>query len=133
MPFPIDAKPASDVLSQLPDLGGDGHPKTSHITEPGATAVEGFDPTSAVRIKSGDSGAWYLKKTWDLPHLEGYLRSASAVHAYHEANPSDKTKKGNGENGDIVDRIIHRIGQGLGGDQKFEVAWPLVLMMIRRD
>lgn len=86
-----------------------------------------------MRIKSGDGGTWYLKKTWDLPHLEGYLRSASAVHAYHEANPGDKAKRGHGDNGDIVDRVIHRIGQGLKNDSKFEVAWPLVLMMIRRS
>lgn len=133
VPFPVDAEPDAELVAELPDLDGHGHPKTDHIAEPPATGMEGFDPSSTVRIKAGDSGTWYLKKTWDLAHLEGYLRSASAVHAYHEANPDDKAKKGNGENGDIVDRIVHRIRQGLGQDDQFEVAWPMVLMMIRRS
>ncbi|EJT48300.1 hypothetical protein A1Q1_02719 [Trichosporon asahii var. asahii CBS 2479] len=132
VPFPVDAKPDTELASALPDLNGNGHPKPDRIAEPPATGVEGFDSSSAVRIKAGDDGTWYLKKTWDLAHLEGYLRSASAVHAYHEANPEDKAKRGNGEDGDIVDRVIHKIGLGLGNDRQFEVAWPLVLMMIRR-
>lgn len=121
------------MVSGLPDLNGNGHPVLDAIAEPSPTDVDGFEAASAVRLKSGSDGAWYLKRTWDLAHLEGYLRSASAVHAYHEANSEDKAKKGNGENGDIVDRVIHRVGQGLGDVQSFEVAWPLVLMMIRRN
>lgn len=132
VPFPI--RPETDVtfVDKLPDLTGRGHPEADRIDEPEPVNIEGFDSTSAVRLKAGDAGTWYLRKTWGLDHLAGYLRSASALHAYHEAHPEDKAREGNGENGDIVDRLIFNVAKGLGDGKEIEVAWPLVLMMIRR-
>ena len=80
-----------------------------------------------------------MRKTLSLGSLEEYFRTWSSLHAYHESHADDASKKGGGENGDIVDRLLCKIKEGLQGegkktrwDDEVEVAWPLVLMMIRR-
>lgn len=101
-----------------------------------------WDASSAVRLTEINGKPWLMRKTLSIASLEDYLRTWSSLHAYHEARPGDLEKKGKGKDGDIVDRLIVRIQEGLTGDEKggkapgmeddVEVAWPLVLMMIKR-
>lgn len=67
------------------------------------------------------------------------MRSASALHAYHEKHPEDLAKKGGKDGGDIVDRLVNQIREGLKKEgididkEEVEFAWPLVMMMIKRE
>lgn len=100
-----------------------------------------WDETSAIRLKTEEDGKpWLMYKMFTLETLEGYLRTFSALHEYHEKIPEDKEKKGRGKDGDIVDRLMGEIGDGLreegpkGGEAEGEIlgGWPLVLMMIKK-
>jgi hypothetical protein len=131
-----------------------------------------WDAASAVRLKWDSAGRsdnvtaatptdagpsskgkhqWLMRKTFTRDSLEGYFRTWSALHAYHEANPDDAAKKGRGEQGDIVDRLMaeiwagkqqqigpaedglgREVGQRDGSGDTIEGAWPLVLMMIKK-
>lgn len=72
-----------------------------------------------------------MKKTFTREQMEGYFRTFSALHSYHEAHPDDLAKRG--KEGDIVDRVIKRIwGEVDEGVREIEAGWPLVLMMIKK-
>lgn len=59
-----------------------------------------------------------------------YWRTASAVHAYQEANPGDKERS----DGDIVVRIIRLLREQVGkGVDQVEIAWPAVVLMVKRE
>ena len=82
-----------------------------------------------------------MRKMFTFPTLEGYLRTWSSLHTYHESHPDDTANTGKGPvNGDIVERLVGKIAMGIegegprGGEQKGEVegAWPLTLMMIKK-
>lgn len=100
---------------------------------------------------------WLMRKTFTRASLEGYFRTWSALHAYHEAHPEDAALRRNGKGrgteseeeaeGDIVDRLMRDIWAGraesaeqaesaLGfagaEEEEIEGAWPLVLMMIKK-
>jgi len=119
IPFPV--LPAPNTLAQsLPDLEGPGHPRNSTIAEPLPVGKgEGWDPASALRLKSGDCGEWRLKERWTLHQLEKCLRSWSSVKRFQD-------KKGE----DVVAEVMEQLGPILGDE--FDVAWPLVIMLIRR-
>lgn len=82
-----------------------------------------------------------MRQHWTLTQLEAYLRTFSATHEYWRVNPDDEAKgrikKGEG---DVVDRfmvVIKRAFENEGvvdkdGKGSFDVAWPLVLMMIKK-
>jgi SAM-dependent methyltransferase len=144
VPFPVEPAPesAAEVLSRLPNLYDDGgYPVASRIPEPAPVAgTSGWDAASAVRIKNDSSCRQYVltpPTSWGWGALEGYLRTASALHAYHEAHPGDKARIGQGAKGDIVDRLVCQLQRGLEEEtgreaQTVEVAWPLVLMMVKK-
>lgn len=99
--------------------------QASKIDEPALPSrLEGWDPESAVRLKFTNG----IKRKWNLSQLEGYMRTFSALHAFHEAHPEDKKVDG----GDVVSRYINKVKSELGGGE-FDVEWPLVLMMIKRE
>lgn len=107
------------------------------IEEPLLDQVEDttWDPSSAVRLKIMDGKEWLMTKTFTMRSLEGYLRTWSALHAYHEAHPEDAARKGKGQTeGDIVDRLVRQVAEEMGKDaeEEFEAGWPLVLMMIKK-
>lgn len=98
-----------------------------------------WDANSAVRLKTLDGAQWLMRKKFTLRTLEGYLRTWSALHAYLEAHPDDAAKKGKGRDGDVADRVMVDIAEGLresgmkmGAEDEVEVGWPLVLMMIKK-
>jgi hypothetical protein len=93
-----------------------------------------WDAESALRLKSHPDGKpWLMTKKFTYETLEGYYRTWSALHAYHENNPEDKAKRGT-EEGDIVDRFMRKLKRELRLDSKGEIlaGWPLVLMMIKK-
>lgn len=145
VPFPVSpahTTATDQLLASLPDLEDPPpvHPVAAGIAEPAPVpGSSGWDPSTAVRLKSNSDGdKYYLRRRWRSPQLEGYLRSASALHTYHEKHPDDKAKRGSKE-GDIVERLVGKIREGLreeGVDidkNEVEFAWPLVLMMIKRE
>lgn len=152
---PLESNAASPLKSQAHP-----HPTSDNIANaPPASlseeCVSAWDPTTAVRLKAdtvdaavlpGETGAggsenrqWLMRKTFTRHALEGYLRTWSALHAYHEAHPEDAAKRGT-EGGDVVDRTVKRIWDererdgalGGEGEKEIEGAWPLVLMMVKR-
>jgi hypothetical protein len=149
VPFPVQPalyEGTDAALTRLPNLyDGGGHPVAERIAEPAPTGGSGWAEASAVRIKRDSSGrTWALGPargeagTWKWDNLEAYLRTASAQHAYHEAHPEDKAKRGRGgAEGDNVERLIARIRTSLAekweDGEEIEVAWPLVLMMVKRE
>lgn len=143
VPFPVT--PALDesteaLLARVPDLDeGGGVPVPSKIDEPQPEeSVEGWDPATAVRIKSSSTGEWALRRRWTMPQLEAYIRTSSAFHALAAANPDDTAKKGRGgADGDVVERRVAQIAEVLRADgveegAEVEVEWPLVVMMVKR-
>ncbi|ODN77779.1 hypothetical protein, variant 1 [Cryptococcus amylolentus CBS 6039] len=107
----------------------------------------GWDMSTAIRIRHSPEFPFLMEQSWSLAQLEGYLRTFSAVHEYFAANPEDKAKRiGKGQEdgkgsptGDVVERVVWELGQELekagvlkNGKGKIEVAWPLVLMMIKK-
>jgi SAM-dependent methyltransferase len=126
IPFPV--APAAPALDGLPDLSGGGHPLAAEIAEPAATGPEdAWDAHSAVRLKSGTTaGNWFLRETWDLHQIERIIRSWSAVKRYQDRNPADKEATP-----DVVGRTIAQL-KPVFGDAPVEVAWPLVVLLIRR-
>lgn len=149
VPYPIAPERTAiteALLAQLPDLESlsptpPPHPIADAIAEPAPTSgSSGWDPTTAIRLKSGSTGdKWFLRRRWTSGPLEGYMRSASALHAYHEKHPEDLAKKGGKDGGDIVDRLVNQIREGLKKEgididkEEVEFAWPLVMMMIKRE
>jgi hypothetical protein len=136
VPFPVKPEPPSELF-----LASSTYTCAS-IAEPeldGGDDSAAWDPSSAVRLKEEDGRPWLMTKRFTLSTLAGYLRTWSALHAYHEAYPEDAARKGQGpEDGDIVDRLLGRLeiemGQAVGQAQlgDFEVGWPLVVMMIKK-
>jgi len=144
VPFPVEpalTEQTSEVLSRLPNLYEGGYPVPERIHEPAPVGgTSGWDAASAVRIKRDSLGRqWFLHRDrWRWENLEGYLRTSSALNAFHEKHPEDAAKKGNGAQGDIVDRLVHRLREAIkkeeGKDvEEFDIAWPLVLMMVKRE
>jgi hypothetical protein len=115
-----------------------------------------WDWASRKRIEwTGQSGEepLILKKEVDWPAFEGeidvsatttfayalhvaYARTFSSLHNYQVANPDDAKEP----EGDIVTRFIAQVKESViqsSSDQtlpeKFELAWPLGLMLISRD
>jgi hypothetical protein len=80
-----------------------------------------------------------MRKRFTREALDGYLRTWSALHAYHEQHPEDAAKRGSDE-GDVVDRVVRRIwearvqegARGGEGEDEIEGAWPMILMMVKR-
>ncbi|OWT36173.1 trans-aconitate 3-methyltransferase [Cryptococcus neoformans Bt1] len=103
---------------------------------------EEWAPETAIRIRHTPSSPFFMRQHWTLTQLEAYLRTFSATHEYWRANPDDEAKGRRvkrGE-GDVVDRfmvVIKRAFENEGvvdkdGKGSFDVAWPLVLMMIKK-
>lgn len=130
VPFPVAPTAKPGVLSDLPDLEGEGHAIVSKTDElPPITDPAGWDASSAVRLKSGTAaGDWFLRRKWTLAQLEGCIRTWSSVKRYHDQHPDDKAL---GDKGDVVGRAMAQIAPKL--QKEFEVAWPFVMMMIRRQ
>jgi hypothetical protein len=143
VPFPVIPQPSQSIADQLPPLVESlAHPKVSTIHEQGLPpAQENFDfsswdPATAIRLRTdvsveGEEEEWLMRKTFTRSQLEGYFRTWSALHSYHETHPADLAKKG--KEGDIVDRVMEQIWEGLPkGEEQIEAGWPLVLMMIKK-
>ncbi|KAK8850696.1 hypothetical protein IAR55_004616 [Kwoniella newhampshirensis] len=139
VPFPVT--PTTSPSS--PGVGGDASGEhllpLDQIDEPPSLQLDdsGWDPTTAIRIRSTPTKPWLMTRPMSLDQFEGYLRSASAVHEYRQAHPEEKRGEGDG---DVVDRFMVDIRNGLesegmvdkDGKGKFEVGWPLVVMMIKK-
>ncbi|KAJ7434489.1 S-adenosyl-L-methionine-dependent methyltransferase [Mycena galericulata] len=73
-----------------------------------------------------------VKKTMSWDDFEGYLRTYSSLHRYHEAFPEDRQRP----DGDIATRFRRSLMEGAGvaegGESVVEVEWPLALVMVRR-
>ncbi|RSH87039.1 hypothetical protein EHS25_003527 [Saitozyma podzolica] len=150
VPFPTRPDPNTELVGSLPPLTpGQGAPTLSFVSEPVLATPPGiglefdadeWDRTTAVRLKSDSDSPWLMRKTFKMDQLETYFRSFSALHEYHEKHPEDRAKKGRGAEGDIVDRLMGKVVQGLEADGprgdeeqgEVEVGWPLVLMMIKK-
>lgn len=73
-----------------------------------------------------------LKLKWDIPQLEKYLRTWSSANTYDEQHP-EKKGIGKGIIGEFVDRLKAG-GLGVkGGEEKFEIAWPLGMLLLRKQ
>ena len=150
IPFPLTPSPYPDT-STLPDLDADDpSPSSERIDEPLLPPLGGdesfdfssWDPHTAIRLKRHPDGSpWLMRKMFTLPTLDGYLRTWSSLHTYHESHPEDAARTDQGPvEGDIVDRLVGRIAVGMGGEgprggeQKGEIegAWSLTLMMIKK-
>ena len=139
------AAPGSALNSALNDFPSSSSSAFAASHSPQADGIKGNNNT--------ERHQWLMRKTFTRASLEGYFRTWSALHAYHEAHPEDAALrgkvKGTGEEaeGDIVDRLMRdiwagraeRAGQagsrsGSAGakEEEIEGAWPLVLMMIRK-
>lgn len=139
VPFPVTPTTPSIDLSTFPSL--DGHPAVPAVLSPEPTPppIDGvdeaqWDASTAVRIKGSAEGRWMLPKTFTWGKFEEYMRSWSSLTSYHEAHPEDLAKRGRGEHGDIIDRLIHSLKTQMGtaGQDKIDVGWPLVVMMIKK-
>ena len=145
VPFPTPPSPPPSLPPSIPNLYPSTNPPVpEHIDEPTLQpladdlAIQNWDTTTAIRLKKHDDGSpWLLTKTFTLETLEGYLRSWSALHTYHESHPDDAARRGHGRNGDIVDRLVDDIREGLDregqvNDDEILCGWPLVIMMIKK-
>lgn len=136
-----------------------------HWEQPGRNIVDNhFDPIEMPTEKDGFRDVkriWYalphhqsgegvenhlaiLKKTTNWEGLEHYLRTFSALHTYHEANPQDKLLKVEGlqgrynpTEGDLPQRFLGRCQatlreEGIELEDEFEIEWPLSIFMARR-
>lgn len=142
VPFPVTPNPSPSIADLLPPLeSGLHHPKISNISETRLDTSDkadfsSWDSTTAIRLRNdiaenGKEQEWLMKKTFTRDQLEGYFRTWSALHSYHEAHPDDLAKKG--KEGDIVDRVMKEIWDNVGeGVKEIEAGWPLVLMMIKK-
>lgn len=140
----LDAVPFPTKPAPPPSVTLAGHQfVTARVAEPALQHVAGpidaetWRPESAIRLKEIDGAPWLMTKRFDISALEGYLRTWSSLHAFHELHPEDAARKGRGgEDGDIVDRAMGRIRRGLADaghqDKQIEVGWPLILMMIQK-
>jgi hypothetical protein len=148
VPFPVTPAPLSSTFTSLPNLKpSDPPPTPAKIDEPILVIdveddfdFSSWDETSAIRLKShGNGQPWLMEKMFSLNSLEGYLRTFSALHEYHERYPEDAALRGS-EKGDIVDRLMRDIADGLtkdgakGQEKEGEIlgGWPLILMMIKK-
>ncbi|XAO27556.1 hypothetical protein I312_106412 [Cryptococcus bacillisporus CA1280] len=103
-------------------------------------------PETAMRIRHTPFSPFLMRQHWTLAQLDAYLRTFSATHEYWKMNPQDqakekaKAKVGDVE-GDVVDRFMAVIKEAFekegavdkDGNGSFDVAWPLVLMMIKKN
>lgn len=132
VPFPVTPAPPPKI-----ELAGSSF-TPDRIDEPALPEVDNptWDASTAVRLKEMDGKQWLMTKTMTMDSLAGYLRTWSALHAYHEAHPEDAKRKGNGPvDGDIVDRLVGKVTEEMGEKDargEFEVGWPLVVMMIKK-
>ncbi|KAM0791632.1 hypothetical protein ACM66B_006070 [Microbotryomycetes sp. NB124-2] len=85
-----------------------GHQPPSMSSDPGTRTVE-IQPL-------------LLKKEWSLTEVEGYLRTWSSAHAYHEQHPEEDPVEG------MLDKLRKA---GFREDEKVQVAWELGLVMGR--
>ncbi len=141
VPFPVAPvlnEQTEALLMGVPDLEGGGTPLAERIDEPPPVEGEGWDASTAVRIKRSSGGEWALRRTWDLRQLEDYIRTSSAYHSYAAAHPDDTAKKGRGgAEGDVVERRVAQIAdalrhEGVGEGDEVDLEWPLVVMMVKR-
>ncbi|EIW66259.1 hypothetical protein TREMEDRAFT_35179, partial [Tremella mesenterica DSM 1558] len=147
IPFPIypSSTSLSIDLNSLPSLNG-GHPINSTIQEPLPPSEEirdsdrdwdsDWDSSTALRLKSSSKGPWALQKSFTWENLEEYLRSWSSYASYLDAHPEERQFRGKGAQGDLVDRLLVNLKTSVGqqGEAKngVEVAWPVVLMLIKK-
>lgn len=125
IPFPVVPNANRTAVEELPDLAGSGHPINSYVEEIEQRGSGQWDSASALRLKSGTTaGEWFLNERWSLQQLENCLRSWSSVKRFHTVNPDDKVAEK-----DIINRVISKLAPILGTE--FDVAWPMVIMMIR--
>lgn len=105
-------------------------------------------PGTAMRIRHTSSSPFLMRQHWTLAQLDAYLRTFSATHEYWRVNPQDQAKgKGTAKakvgdvEGDVVDRFMAVIKEAFekegavdkDGNGSFDVAWPLILMMIKKN
>lgn len=128
VPFPVSPRVDLEMVKRLPPLSPDClYPVPSMIEEPRLSEDPSWDATTAIRLRSdmGDAEKpWLMRKTFTWAQLEGYFRTWSALHSYHEKHPERR-----GE--DIVDRLMVKL-KGELHEKEVEVGWPLVLMMIKK-
>lgn len=111
---------------------------------------KGWARETAMRIRHTPISPFLMRQHWTLAQLDAYLRTFSATHEYWRMNPQDqakekakakiKAKVGDVE-GDVVDRFMAVIKEAFekegavdkDGNGSFDVAWPLVLMMIKKN
>ena len=85
------------------------------------------------------------KTTWE--GFEGYLRSYSSLHTFHEKHPEDKAR----EDGDIASRFMATLKEKMEevdlkasnphaesheaqrNDGEVEIEWPLAVVMVKRS
>lgn len=95
---------------------------------------------TAMRIRHTPFSPFLMRQHWTLAQLDAYLRTFSATHEYWRMNPQDQAKA-KGKVGDVVDRFMAVIKEAFekegavdkDGNGSFDVAWPLVLMMIKKN
>ncbi|TXT05962.1 hypothetical protein VHUM_03723 [Vanrija humicola] len=139
VPFPVKAEFDSALLASLPDVEYTD-PSVHPVADPSASnGGDEWDPQTAVRLKAGTKGQWFIHRQWTSKEFEAYLRTSSAVSGYQEKHPEDKAKgKAQGGEGDIVDQFVDEVRDALkkeGVDfdkEAVHCAYPLVLVLIKK-
>ncbi|KAL1412444.1 hypothetical protein Q8F55_000189 [Vanrija albida] len=145
VPFPVAPRFDASLLQTLPDVESEdpaAHPVAAVVDELPPTPADGgdaWDATTAVRLKAGTEGPWFIHRQWTAKEFEAYLRTSSAVAGYQEAHPEDKARRRSaGGQGDIVDLFVDEVRDGLrkeGVDfdkEPVHCAYPLVLVLIKK-
>ncbi len=94
-------------------FSGDLHPESKH---PGAEVRDGI-----------------MSQPATFEGLEAYLRTWSSVNTYHEKFPEVAAMRGNGAEGDVVDRIISKLkAEVVSEDSTFTEDAAVVLLLYRK-
>ncbi|KAH7102490.1 S-adenosyl-L-methionine-dependent methyltransferase [Auriculariales sp. MPI-PUGE-AT-0066] len=117
-----------------------------HIPEPvgpelvDQTRVHFTGELFAEYVKEGTAEEVEMRRTTTWEGLEAYLRTFSSLHTFHEEHPEDKARRVEGVSvhaeGDIVQRFLARVRERARGslsDETFEIEWPLVILLGRRQ